>query len=189
MLSKLIKNYFLGVVRNKMSVTVSNCAEINGSNINNSPSKHLFSFSKAERFQCVSPYHTRISYEPSQEFGKTLFSKNVPTTFGVQRPELFYSKEKLAKPASCRYTLNTQFENRRSYSACRNKSLSERKTVQAYNTTFGVGRAAFDKVKSNAGCNYEVTDKRLPGPGYYTPSKKEQKDRYTMRPKTTKESK
>lgn len=88
-----------------MSVKISNCESINKSNLNNSPAKQLYSFPKDERFKTPDPYHTRIAYEPSQNFGKYHVQTNVPTTFGVQRPELFHSKEKLAKPAPTQYTL------------------------------------------------------------------------------------
>jgi len=46
------------------------------------------------------------------------------------------------------------------------RDLSKEKTRQV-SSSFGAGRSDFDKVVSHKGCNYEVHDPSLPGPGYY----------------------
>ena len=59
-------------------------------------------------------------------------------------------------------------------------------------TTFGVGRSAFEKVVSPTKRNYQPHDRSLPGPGYYQPNAKQAIDvnlKYSMRPKTQKECK
>lgn len=92
-----------------MSVKISNSESISRSPINNSPSKQLYTFARTKRFQVPSPYHSRISYEAKSEFGQSKYLLQVPTTFGVARPQLFYSKENLSKPSPDQYTLSTAF--------------------------------------------------------------------------------
>lgn len=96
---------------------ISNCDQINRSNLNNSPAKQLYSFTKTERFKMPEPNCKRISYEASQKFGRSYFPVHSDTTFGVQRPILFHSKEINAKPSPVMYTLPTQFEDKRSNSS------------------------------------------------------------------------
>ena len=70
--------------------------------------------------------------------------------------------------------------------------LSKTATIQTSvekPTTFGVGRESFNKVVSINNFNYVPFDSVEPGPGAYNPIVKSTKKRYSMRPKTTVDSK
>jgi hypothetical protein len=175
-----------------MSVTVSNCEQILANPCNNSPAKNLYSFSKQERFRVNRPYHRGMFYEPSERFHHVKH-KQVKTTFGVQRPELFYNKERVYKPSPDTYTLNTSFRksrqsmNRTMVANTLNTSLDKPSFDQT--TTFGVSRDAYANVVSATGYNYTPYKQADPGPGHYQPDTKNQKHHYTMRPKTQKQRK
>lgn len=78
-----------------MSVTISTCHQINRSPSNSSPSKQLYSFSKQKRFPNPHSNCKTFSYNLKRSFIKSDFKNFTKTSFGVQRPELFYSKELL----------------------------------------------------------------------------------------------
>jgi hypothetical protein len=175
-----------------MSVTVTNCEQILANPCNNSPAKNLYSFSKNERFRVNKPYHKGVFYEPSEQFSRVKH-KQVKTTFGVQRPDLFYSKEKAYKPSPDSYTLNTSFKRSRQSqgraSMANTLNVSMDKNGAEAMTTFGVARDAYANVVSVSGYNYTPFKKADPGPGTYDASTKNQKHHYTMRPKTQKQRK
>lgn len=93
----------------KMSVTVSTVEQISRSNCNNSPSKHLYSFSKDSRFKSPKTYTQRISYDLPSDFEKQFLT--MATTFGVERPNLFHTclKERTKKPSPFHYSLPSSF--------------------------------------------------------------------------------
>jgi len=101
-----------------MSVTVSNCQKINRDPSNSSPGKHLWSFSKTKRFEGKTPANTTFSYDLKRDFFKRQFVVNTKTTFGVQRPDIFYCKEKLSKPTPVHYNIPASFNSARAGSRC-----------------------------------------------------------------------
>jgi hypothetical protein len=88
---------------------VSNYEQINRSLANHSPSKQLYSFKKAKRFQDPDCISKNTSYNIKSVFELPKRKKNSVTTFGVQRPVLFYSKERLSKPSPVEYNIPTSF--------------------------------------------------------------------------------
>lgn len=99
-----------------MSVVISNCDLICRAQSNNSPAKYLFTFSKTKRFDktYVPQVNPNISYDINRDFIKQPFNCKTKTTFGVSRPDLFFSKENLSKPTPIHYTLPTSFTTVRS---------------------------------------------------------------------------
>ena len=91
-----------------MSVVVSNCYQICNDPTNKSTAKQLFSFPKDARFKLRKPYCEQPAYEAYSDFSRPQKSKS-PDTFGACRTQLFYSKERLSKPAPVEYTLPTAF--------------------------------------------------------------------------------
>lgn len=133
------------------------------SQVNTSSSKQLFTFPKDERFKQSSPYCSNASYDLPSEFRNRNSNVQVPTTFGVMRPELFYCKEKLARPSPDRYSLTSEFDTKGL------KRLSKSQQSHYSTCTFGTGRESYNKVVSHLGYNYEVHDPAKPGPGWYQP--------------------
>lgn len=125
--------------------------------INNSTSKHLYSFSKSERFPMHRSLNNNVAYETKSEFNK-------PGSLGNGRPffhtstrfSYYASPEKHGKlPSPFQYKLGDTFGD---------KSL---KPNQQY--SFGVGRGDMKKmfieeIKKRG-------DHSLPGPGRYSPDK------------------
>ena len=156
-----------------MSITVTNCEQINSNPCNNSPSKQLFSFSKQDRFRTPRPYNKLISYEPKSCFDN-IKHKHVKTTFGVQRPKLFFSKERAYKPSPDRYTLQTAFKNTRNSMGKKSLSGTLQPSVDSRywsesKSTFGAARDAYANVVSASGFNYIPFKKEAPGPAHYAP--------------------
>ena len=167
-----------------MSLNITSSAEIHRHQTNTSPAKALFSFPKSERFRRQKSYTNAMCYEVNSSLnvrksGRTLEK----TTFGIQRPQLFFDKEQLAKPTPVTYRIK-QNEFTNSYI---NRSFRRPKlTDSPLNlTTFGVGRDAFDHVVSATGFNYQPHDLKIPGPTSYQPSVSRQQHKYSMRPRTT----
>lgn len=131
------------------------------SQLNHSPAKQLFSFARETRFTTVKPNCDVLSYIPQSQPRR----KGHKSTFGDSQYTVFYSKEHHTRPSPAQYKIKSQFDRPRSN----------------HGSTFGVSRAAFRKVVSNQGCNYEVHDPALPGPGYYQCDERITKDRYTIK--------
>eukprot|EP00347_Sterkiella_histriomuscorum_P017541 403348945 len=143
-----------------MSQVVSTPQQINQHPVNNSTSKQLFSFSKAERFgQPKSMMNHRIAYDlPSMKStraaGLGYGSRNA---FNIRNDS----------PSPTNYNLKSEFTKSPS-----NKAFS-----------FGISREAYSKVyiKENP-----LADASVPGPGQYQipPIVGKEALKYTLRPKT-----
>lgn len=94
-----------------MSVVISKGSAICRDPNNCSPSKQLFSFPKSKRFDSdyVPPINQQVSYNIKRDFFKRQYSIKGQTSFGVDRPDLFYSKERLSKPTSVHYNIPSVF--------------------------------------------------------------------------------
>ena len=92
-----------------MSILVSNYEQICRSMTNNSPSKQLYSFKKAKRFEEPNCISKNANYNLKSAFELPKRKKNSFTTFGIQRPTLFYSKERLSKPSPVDYNISSSF--------------------------------------------------------------------------------
>lgn len=92
-----------------MSILVSNYEQINRSLANHSPSKQLYSFKKAKRFQEPQCISKNANYNIKSVFELPKRKKNSFTTFGVSRPILFYSKEQVSKPSPVHYNIPNTF--------------------------------------------------------------------------------
>lgn len=172
-----------------MSIVVSNAQGINGHPANSSPSKQLFSFPRTRRFREPRQYNKALCYDPAPTFKVKRHTEHVKTTFGINRPTLFYSKEQAAKPAPVTYNLSSTFQAKSVDRANSADGKSEGRGASEERTSFGAGRESYNKVVSVSGFNYQPFDVKNPGPGYYDGRLRSQKHRYTMRPKTAKERK
>ena len=172
-----------------MSIVVSNAQGINNHPANSSPAKQLFSFPRTRRFREPKQYNQALCYDPAPTFKVKRHTEHVKTTFGITRPALFYSKEQAAKPAPVTYNLSSTFLAKSVDRANSADGKSEGKPPSEERTSFGAGRASYNKVVSVSGFNYLPFDLKNPGPGYYNGNITSQKHRYSMRPKTAKERK
>ena len=159
-----------------MSILLTTTEDISRSCVNNSPSKQLYTFTKEKRFRVPSPYHNRISYNAKSDFGHSNFVCQVPTTFGVKRPSLFYDKEKAYKPSPNKYTLGTSFRSVGSRRSSHGDLRAQSARVSSAFSMFGAERESYNKVVSHKRHNYQEHDPSNPGPSHYRPSQKEMKD-------------
>lgn len=95
-------------------------------------------------------------------------------SFGIVRPELFYSKEKATRPSPQIYRIKSGFKPRtyafekQTQNLHRSESVKKNLAVRS-ETSFGAGREAYNKVVGANKYNHQQFDPALPGPGFYTP--------------------
>ena len=165
-----------------MSVITSTCEQIRNSPLNSSPSKHTFIFAKSQRFTDERPDASKFSHNIAKRLAPRHFPCHTATTFGVKRPDLFYSKERLSKPSPVNYTLPSMFRSEsrshsraRSANQSRTSSRNSRSQMEEVSqqrpgtTTFGVGRESYKRVVSVNKFNYQPFEAADPGPGQYKP--------------------
>ena len=148
-----------------MSVVICKGEEISRHLANNSLAKQLYSFPKASRFNQTysrEPYKN-ADYNLCRDLLRTKNFAKLATTFGVDRPDLFFDKEKTLKPAPDVYDIPSAcFSNRDSFrsrvksarvprSSHSNSDILSRGSAssrRAERTTFGAGRDAYNNVVS-----------------------------------------
>ncbi len=91
-----------------MSITVTNCRQINGDPCNSSSAKQLFSFKNERRFRTPAAYNKRLCYDTGGHMGIPRH-KHVQTSFGIARPELFSQKENFFRPSPDSYLIKSKF--------------------------------------------------------------------------------
>lgn len=166
-----------------MSVIASTYEQIRNSPLNNSPSKQTFVFSKSQRFPDERPDASKFSHNIARRLAPRHFPCHTATTFGVKRPDLFYSKERLSKPSPTNYNLPSTFKcisrsqsrahsangSRASSRSSRRSQMEEVSQQRPGTTTFGVGRECYKRVVSVNKFNYQPFSPSDPGPGHYKP--------------------
>ena len=92
-----------------MSVMVAGPHQVSRSPTNNSPTKQLFSFQKAERFQTTKKWTNNLYYKHQDFFNQARNSNRNKTTFGASsRPHLWINKENVQRQGP-KYELGTAF--------------------------------------------------------------------------------
>lgn len=90
-----------------MSLLVTTSESICKHQTNCSPSKSLFSFPKQPRFKKPLSYNRLSCYGEYSSFSRRKSGRTLDktTTFGFERPELFYDKEMLNRPTPVTYRI------------------------------------------------------------------------------------
>jgi hypothetical protein len=168
-----------------MSVVISKGESICRNPTNDSKSKQLYSFAKSKRFNLSSSNISSLcNYNINRDFARPSFKNKIKTTFGIERPDIFYlkTKESLAKPSPVHYNILSSTDSI-------SKRSSSHSEIKKPATTFGTGREAYSKVVSANKFCYEPFNQQHPGPTTYKPDRQLSSKKFSIRTKIDCDSK